>query len=412
MSNKFDLVIVGGGIVGLATAMRLLERHPDIKLAVLEKESQIALHQTGHNSGVIHSGIYYKPGSLKAQACVLGRKALMDFCDRNGLPYKICGKVVVAVAPEEVPLLEEFARRGSANGLQGIEVIGPERLKEIEPFAAGLKALYVPETGIIDFQRVAQAFASKTTELGGDILISYEVREIRSVTKELILETSSGAVRTRHLINCAGLFSDYLEKKMTPSGRSQGAADEDVRIIPFRGEYYHLASERNSLVRGLIYPLPDPLFPFLGVHLTRTIHGEVEAGPNAVLAFAREGYRKTDLSLTDLYQTLSYGGFWSLAGRYWKTGLAEFHRSFSKKAFVKALQQLVPEIRDQDLVPGGSGVRAQAVSAAGFLVDDFVIRQTANAIHVLNAPSPAATASLAIADTIVGMAAQAFSLSN
>ena len=406
-STQFDIAIVGGGIVGLATAMRLLEKHPRLKLAVLEKESQLAQHQTGHNSGVIHSGIYYKPGSLKARTCVLGRKALIDFCDRQGVPYKICGKLIVAIRPEELPQLEEFAHRGSANGLKDLALIGPERLKEIEPHAAGLKALYVPETGIIDFRRVAGAFALRAKELGGEILTSHEVKGIRIGREELVLETSAGAVRTRHLINCGGLFSDDLAQKMP--GTVQ-AADEDVRIIPFRGDYYHLVPERSNLVRGLIYPLPDPLFPFLGVHLTRTIHDEVEAGPNAVLAFAREGYRKTDLSLTDLYKILSYRGFWSLVGRYWKTGLAEFHRSFSKNAFVRALQQLVPEIRDEDLIPGGAGVRAQAVSAAGFLVDDFVIRQTAHAIHVLNAPSPAATASLAIADTIVGMASQTFAL--
>jgi L-2-hydroxyglutarate oxidase LhgO len=406
--SSYDVLIVGGGIVGLATAMRLLEREPRLKVALLEKETDIACHQTGHNSGVIHSGVYYKPGSLKARSCASGRKALIEFCERAGVPYRICGKVVLATRPEEVPLLEELARRGTANGLSGLETIGPERLKEIEPHAAALKALYVPETGIVDFRRVARAFAGRTKEMGGDILTSCEARKIRASRDELVVETPSGAVRARRLINCAGLFSDRLAEKAAVLPASQPDAPETVRIIPFRGDYYRLVPERRALVRALIYPLPDPLFPFLGVHLTRTIDDEVEAGPNAVLAFAREGYRKTDFRPDDFYRLVTYRGFWSLAGRYWRTAVQEFHRSLSKAAFVRALQRLVPDIGGSDILPGGAGVRAQAVSSAGFLLDDFVIRRTENSIHVLNAPSPAATASLSIADHIVDMARQTF----
>jgi len=401
--HPFDLTIIGGGIVGLATAMEIAEKYPRMKLLVLEKEKEIALHQTGHNSGVIHSGIYYRPGSIKAQTCVAGRKALLEFCDRNGIPYDLCGKVVVATDEGELPRLEELLRRGTANGVEGLEMIGPERLKEIEPHATAIKALYVPTTGIIDFTKVAQAYARRIRSQGGEILTSHEVKKIVPREGGLIIETPRGEFHSGHLINCAGLYSDHVAGMM---GRS------DLRIIPFRGEYYKIAPERQFLVKGLIYPVPDPRFPFLGVHFTRTIHGDVEAGPNAVLAFAREGYRKKDIDLRDLWSTFSYKGFWSLAGNHWRMGLEEMYRSISKRAFVKALQRLMPDIREDDLIAGGAGVRAQAVAPTGALLDDFEITQAGNAIHVLNAPSPGATSSLAIGKKIVEIAARAFSLEN
>ena len=409
-SNRFDLTVIGGGIVGLATAMEIGGVHPNLKLLVLEKESRLGTHQTGHNSGVIHGGIYYKPGSLKAQTCVAGRKILLDFCDRKGIRYELCGKVIVATQREEIPRLEELFRRGTANGVPGLEMIGPERLREIEPYANGIQGVYSPATGIIDFTQVAEAYAATVQEQGGQILTLCEVKDILQRQDGLVIETSSEVFRSRYLINCAGLFSDKLARMMAHDDKPGSQEEEDIRIIPFRGEYYTIIAERRYLVRGLIYPVPDPRFPFLGVHFTRTVHGEVEAGPNAVLALAREGYRKSDIDLRDAWQILSYKGLWSLAGKYWKTGLGEIYRSFSKRAFVKALQRLVPAVTADDLAPGGAGVRAQAVSAAGALIDDFVIRQTGNAIHVLNAPSPGATASLAIGKKIVDIAEKVFSL--
>ncbi len=410
--NQFDLTVIGGGIVGLATAMETVEKYPRVKLLLLEKEDRLATHQTGHNSGVIHSGIYYKPGSVKAQTCVSGREALLKFCDQHGIPYDLCGKMIVATNEEEIPRLQELLRRGTANGVQGLEMIGPERLKESEPHANGVRALYAAATGIIDFTKVAQVYAARVQSMGGEILTSREVKNVVQGDGGLIMETPSGEFRSRYLINCAGLFSDYLARMMAQYKNPKVAAGEELQIVPFRGEYYKIMPEKQFLVRGLIYPVPDPKFPFLGVHFTRTIHGDVEAGPNAVLALAREGYRKTDINIRHLWKTLSYKGFWSLAGKHWKTGLGEIHRSISKQAFVKALQRLVPDIRSDDLIAGGAGVRAQAVSPTGALIDDFVITQTGNAIHVLNAPSPGATASLAIGKRIVEMAAKAFSLQN
>jgi L-2-hydroxyglutarate oxidase len=410
MTSQYDLTIIGGGIVGLATALNILQAYPRIRLLILEKESQLARHQTGHNSGVIHSGLYYKPGSLKARSCVAGRKALIEFCDRKSVPYEICGKIVVATSEGELPRLEELYRRGIANGLEGIEKIGPERLKEIEPHAAGIQALYVPQTGIIDYLKVAAAYAQEIQAAGGEIRTSSRVVGLIQNRSESVLQTSSGDYRSQHLINCCGLHSDQVAKML---GGGAGAGDEH-RIVPFRGEYYKLAPERHFLVRNLIYPVPDPSFPFLGVHFTRMIKGGggIEAGPNAVLALAREGYRKTDVHIGDLLQTVTFKGFWAMTGKYWQTGFGELHRSLSKQAFVTALQKLLPEIRSNDLVPGGSGVRAQAVSASGALVDDFVIKESRNAIHVLNAPSPGATASLAIGQSIAEMAAKNFELKN
>ncbi len=407
MASYYDLTIIGGGIIGLATALRIGEAHPRIRLLILEKERDLARHQTGHNSGVIHSGLYYRSGSVKARACVTGRKALIAFCQLNGVPFEICGKVVVATSPEELPRLEELHRRGLANGLHGLEMIGVERLRELEPHATGLKGLLVPETGIIDYQKVADAYAAKARNSGADIRTSHRVLSILERDGELIAQTSMGDYRTKYLINCGGLQSDLVAGMMT--GHT-GVSVEEHRIIPFRGEYYKLAPEKHFLVRNLIYPVPDPNFPFLGVHFTRMARGGVEAGPNAVLAFAREGYRHTDVNLYDLWQTLTFKGFWAMTGKYWQTGFGELYRSLSKSAFVRALQKLLPEITAADLVPGGSGVRAQAVSLNGALIDDFVIKQTRNSVHVLNAPSPGATASLAIGGSIAEMAAQTFSL--
>ena len=420
-ANSFDLTVIGAGIVGLASAMKMAERFPRLRLLVLEKESEIARHQTGHNSGVIHGGIYYKPGSLKAETCVAGRRALLDFCDRNGIAYHLCGKVIVATDEEEIPRLEELFRRGQANQVPGLEKIGPERLGEIEPHARGIRAVYSPTTGIIDFTQVAEAYARRVRELGGEVRTSREVKDIFHRGGELIVQTSREEIRTRYLLNCGGLFSDRIARMTSTRGPSASgdtsargvfASDDlmDVKIVPFRGEYYKVAPERGSLIKGLIYPVPDPRFPFLGVHFTRSIHGYVEAGPNAVLAFAREGYRWTDFNAGDLWETLSFSGFRSVARKYWKMGLEENYRSLSKGAFTKALRRLVPAITIDDLTPGGSGVRAQAVASDGTLLDDFVIQQTANAIHVLNAPSPGATASLAIGERIVATAAQTFSL--
>jgi L-2-hydroxyglutarate oxidase LhgO len=405
MAHTYDVIVVGGGIVGLATAMKMAKRFPRLRLVVLEKESQLARHQTGHNSGVIHGGIYYKPGSLKAATCVSGRRELLEFCDQNGIAYDLCGKVIVATDDSELPRLEELYQRGTANGVPGLQVIGPERLKEIEPHARGVRAIHSPATGIIDFVQVAEAYAKNVRAAGGDIHTSRTVKYISSSRNEMIVGTGREEFRGRFLINCGGLFSDRIAQ-MT----AKPFARIDVQIIPFRGEYYKIAPEKNALIRGLIYPVPDPRFPFLGVHFTRSIHGYVEAGPNAVLAFAREGYRKTDFNPRDLWETLSFSGFRSVARRYWRMGLEEQYRSLSKRAFTRALQRLVPAIGIDDLQPGGAGVRAQAVAADGALLDDFVIRQTGSAIHVLNAPSPGATASLAIGESIVATAASAFRL--
>ena len=409
MAFQYDLTIIGGGILGLATALKITAAHPRLRLLLLEKEAELARHQTGNNSGVIHSGLYYRPGSLKARTCVTGRKELMKFCDDNSVPYEICGKVVVALGQEELPRLDELRRRGEANGLRGLEIIDTERLKELEPHATGIKGLYVPETGIIDYKKVAAAYAGKIRDAGGDIRLSQRVVGILDRPDEIVLQTSGGDYRSKYLINCCGLQSDLIAK-MT------GGADQDGepehRIIPFRGEYYKIAPERQFLVKNLIYPVPDPTFPFLGVHFTRMAKGGVEAGPNAVLAYAREGYRHTNINVKDLWQTVSFRGFWAMTGKYWQTGFGELYRSLSKAAFVRALQKLLPEIRESDLVPGGAGVRAQAVSASGALIDDFVIQQSRNAIHVLNAPSPGATASLAIGQQICGMAEKNFDLKN
>jgi L-2-hydroxyglutarate oxidase len=406
MASQYDLTIIGGGILGLATALKITADHPSLRLLILEKEAELARHQTGNNSGVIHSGLYYRPGSLKARSCVSGRKELIAFCDEHSIAYEICGKVVVATSEQELPRLDELYRRGAANGLQGLEIIGPKRLKEIEPHANGIRGLFVPETGIVDYKKVAAVYAEKIRENGGDIRLSQRVVGMLDRPDEIVLQTCGGDYRTKHLINCCGLQSDIVARMI--AGKTSD--EEEHRIIPFRGEYYKIAPEREFLVRNLVYPVPDPTFPFLGVHFTRMARGGVEAGPNAVFAYAREGYRHSDINLSDLWRTVSFKGFWAITGKYWRTGFGELYRSLSKPAFVRALQKLLPEIRENDLVPGGSGVRAQAVSASGALVDDFVIKQSRSAIHVLNAPSPGATASLAIGRQICEMAEKNFDL--
>ena len=407
MASQYDVTIIGGGIVGLATALKILDAYPRTKLLILEKEAQLARHQTGNNSGVIHSGLYYRPGSLKARSCVTGRKALIEFCNENSVPYELCGKVVVATSQEELPRLDELHRRGVANGLQGLEIIGTERLKELEPHAIGIKGLRVPETGIIDYKKVAEAYAAGSA--GGDIRLSQKVLGIIEARQEIVLQTSGGDYRTNYLINCCGLHSDIVAKMMKTLNVA-GNGDEH-RIIPFRGEYYKIAPERQFLVHNLIYPVPDPTFP-LGVHFTRMAKGGVEAGPNAVLALAREGYHHTDINLGDLWQTASFKGFWAMAGKYWETGFGELYRSLNKPAFVRALQKLVPEIRESDLVPGGAGVRAQAVSASGALVDDFCYQGKPQRHSRPQRPIPGATASLAIGQAITDMAAKNFELKN
>jgi len=394
------VVVIGGGIVGLSTAMAIGDRFPRVRVTLLEKENGLARHQTGHNSGVIHSGIYYRPGSLKARFTVEGAGELVRFAEENAIAHELCGKVVVATDASELPRLDELHRRAVANSVVGVELIGPEELREIEPHAAGVRALKVAATGIIDYVKVAEAYASAIRNNGGDIRTSARVTAIRRSGGEHIVETTAGVFGAEHLINCAGLHSDVMARL--------AGCTPPVRIVPFRGEYYELVPRREHLVRSLIYPVPDPAFPFLGVHFTRMIGGGVEAGPNAVLALRREGYAKTDFDLREALETLTYPGFHKLAAKYWRTGAGEIRRSFSKTAFVRALQRLMPELRGEDLRPAGAGVRAQAIAPDGTLVDDFSIETMGGVVHVLNAPSPAATASLPIGRAVADRAATYF----
>jgi L-2-hydroxyglutarate oxidase LhgO len=396
LDSRYNVIIIGGGVIGLAVALEITRRFPRLRVLVLEKEDTVARHQSGRNSGVIHSGVYYKPGSLKARLCVSGAGAVVEFCREHGIPHEVCGKVIVATRSEELPGLQELRQRGEANGLVGLRLIGPEELREIEPHASGLRALLVPSTGITDYAVVCEKYAELISAAGGTVLTSAAATGIRRDTNEIVVETPRGAFSTNSLINCAGLFSDRI---------SRMAGDRpSATIVPFRGEYYDLVPERASLVRALIYPVPDPRFPFLGAHFTRRITGKVDAGPNAVLAFAREGYRSTDVNLRDLASALAFPGFWLMAARYWRTGFAEWYRSLSKPAFVRSLQRMLPEVCENDLVPGGSGVRAQALKPEGTLVDDFQFVSSGKVLHVLNVPSPAASASLTIAKAIVDTA--------
>jgi (S)-2-hydroxyglutarate dehydrogenase len=390
--QQTDVAIIGGGIVGLAVAWQIVEQFPGRRVVVLEKEKELAQHQTGHNSGVLHSGIYYTPGSLRAENCREGKKTMERFCAQHGIDHEICGKVIVAVSEEEIPRLERIHQRGQQNRVN-CEIIGPERLRELEPHAAGVRAIWVPEAGIVNYGQVCRKLAEIVQSRDGRIETDACVTAMRREPASVVLVTTQGDFQAAQVVNCAGLHCDRVARL--------GGQEPPARIVPFRGEYYKLKPEAYHLCRNLIYPVPDPSFPFLGVHFTRMIGGGVECGPNAVLAFAREGYRKTDVNARDLWESLTYRGFRKLAARYWRTGLGEMWRSLNKGAFVRALQRLVPEIRREHLVTGGAGVRAQAVTPDGAMVDDFLILDSERIINVNNAPSPAATSSLNIGRLIV-----------
>jgi len=402
--RTYDVVIIGAGIVGLAVSRELLSRYPRLRLAVLDKEPSVGQHQTGHNSGVLHSGLYYAPGSLKARLCVQGQHELYAYCEQKGIPTDRCGKVIVAVSEDELPRLENLLQRGQANGVEGLEMIGPERLRELEPHCVGIKALYSPNTGIVDYSRVNRAYAEDIQAAGGEVLPGFGVTAISDRPGRVVLQTPAGEVEAQHVVACAGLHSDRVAELT--------GAPRDPRIVPFRGDYWVLRPDRRDLARNLIYPVPDPSFPFLGVHFTRRLDdGSVWLGPNAVLAFSREGYRRLDLRPRDLAEAVAYRGFQKLAARFWQTGMQEMVRDFSKEAFLKSLQVYVPELTMADLLPGPSGVRAQALGPDGALVDDFVFNTQGNRIvHVRNAPSPGATSSLAIGRQIADTAAEAFNL--
>jgi L-2-hydroxyglutarate oxidase len=389
------IIVIGGGIVGLATAYRLSERMPGAEITLLEKENEVGKHQTGHNSGVLHCGLYYKPGSVKARLAVQGIRQMVAFCQENNVPHEICGKLVVAADDTEVERLHALQGRGTANGLEGLRWLDREEMREIEPHVGGVAALRVPQEGIVDYARVCAAVVARLRERGARVVTSARVTALRPAGKGWVAETTAGEFLADYLINCAGLWCDRVAEL--------AGERRDMRILPFRGEYYKIRADRQSLVRNLIYPVPDPAFPFLGVHFTRLIHGGIEAGPNAVLATAREGYSKSDFNARDLADVLSYGGFWRFLRKYPSMCWYELRRSFSRALFCRSLQRLVPEIQPDDLATGGSGVRAQAIAPEGDLVQDFRFIERANALHVLNAPSPAATASLAIGAEIAAM---------
>jgi len=400
-SSTYDVVISGAGIVGLATALKLVQKYR-LSLIILEAENEVAAHQTGHNSGVIHSGLYYKPGSMKALNCISGREAMYRFCEENDIAHDHCGKVVVATHPAEISSLNMLEERGRANGLDGIRRLSPQEIREIEPYVNGIDGLWVPQTGIVDYLDVAKTYARLIVEYGGEIKTNSRVIGFNNDQNLIKLQTSSGEIETKNLINCSGLRSDKIARLC--------GVEPGLQIIPFRGEYYEMVPEKEYLVKNLIYPVPDVRFPFLGVHFTRMIHGGVEAGPNAVLALKREGYKKSDISIPDIAYYGTYVGFWKMAFKYWKMSISATYRSFSKAAFVKALQRLIPDLQMEDVHPAGSGVRAQALSSDGKLLDDFSIVERPHQVHVLNAPSPAATASLAIGETIAAMAEKNFHL--
>jgi len=400
MGERFDVAVVGGGILGLATAYRIQQRWPGLSVGVVEKEPHLAGHQSSHNSGVLHSGVYYKPGSLKARLCRQGKAELERFAEAHDIPFRRCGKLIVAVRPGELPRLADLRDRAAANGVNELEEVSPERIVEIEPHAAGLRGLFVPETGIIDYRRVALALADEVRAEGGSMLLGRRVETVRPGNPWMTLETSGGAVEARWVVACAGLQSDRLAART--------GASRDPRIVPFRGSYLTLRREARHLVRGLIYPVPDPALPFLGVHFTSRLDGQVWVGPNAVLAFAREGYSPRDVKGADLLSMFSFPGFWRLARRHYGEGLTEMRRALFRRALVRELQRYVPEVGAKDLVAGPSGVRAQAVDRRGGLIDDFAISETDRVLHVRNAPSPAATASLAIGYHIADRAAQRF----
>jgi L-2-hydroxyglutarate oxidase len=402
--RETELVIIGAGIVGLATALEITARFPDLHLIVVEKEDRVAAHQTGHNSGVIHSGLYYKTGSLKARNCVAGAASMKRFCQQHAVPFEECGKLVVATGPDEVPRLEQLHQRGNANGVPGLRMLNREQFREIEPHCEGLNALQVPSTGIVDYKVVAEKYAELIQNAGGEIVFRAKVVGLRQDGNCNIVETIAGSFGARYVINCAGLYSDTITR--------MAGVQTDQEIIPFRGEYYEVKLERRNLVKALIYPVPDPRFPFLGVHFTRRVNGSVEAGPNALLAFRREGYTGASPDLNEALQMLRFPGFRKMARKYWRKGIEEQYRSWVKAAFVKSLQKMVPELTEADLVQGGSGVRAQAVDSNGNLVDDFHFVHSPGMIHVCNVPSPAATASLEIGKEIVDMLASRFNLTS
>ena len=389
--TKTSIAVIGGGIVGLATAHQISIQHPECELVVIEKEASVGAHQTGHNSGVLHSGIYYKPGSLKAENCRNGKVAMEAFCREQEIPFEICGKVIVAVDESEIPSLQKIYERGQQNGVQ-CELISERRLNELEPHVAGVKAIHVPEAGIVDYKKVCQRLAELLESKGHQIKLNHRVKKITQPSSQSVVITSAGEIKADMVVNCGGLHCDRISR--------MGGAKPPARIVPFRGEYFELKPEKYHLCKNLIYPVPDPKFPFLGVHFTRMIDGTVECGPNAVLAFAREGYRKTSFNPRDLLGSLTYPGFIRMALKHWKMGSQEMWRSLSKKAFVKALRRLMPEIESGDLLPAPSGVRAQAILRNGSLVDDFLITETDQMVNILNAPSPAATASLNIGKLI------------
>lgn len=401
VDKNYDLVVIGGGIIGLATAMRVTEEFPDIKVAVLEKESEVAQHQTGHNSGVIHAGIYYAPGSQKANFCSTGGLLLREYCDKHNIKYDMCGKLIVAVNDDEVPSLMNLYERGTANGALGLKIIEKEEIQDYEPHSTGVKAIFSPNTGIIDYTEVSKSYATQMMEAGGDLITRSELKSISEKDGQIYLETTGGTITAKKILNCAGLHADRVAKMM--------GVDMGVKIIPFRGEYFSLIPEKTDMVKGLIYPVPNPNLPFLGVHFTRRVNGSVEAGPNAVLAFAREGYKKTKINFGDAFETLTYSGFIKMSLKYWSVGMKEQYRSLVKGSFVKSLQTLIPEITGNDLYSPGAGVRAQAVDKNGGLLQDFSIAETENAIHVLNAPSPGATASLTISKYILDLMKKSFS---
>lgn len=396
----YDITIIGGGIVGLATALQIQAANQNLKIVLLEKESSLARHQTGNNSGVIHSGLYYKPGSLKATNCIRGYNLLLDFCSTQEIPFDLCGKIVVATEQHELQLLENLYNRGLQNGLTNLKKLSAEQLKEYEPHVTGLAGFFVPQTGIVDYTLVANKYGEVFQKNGGIIHLSEKVLDIQHTNTQSVVITQKTSYTSKLVINCAGLYSDKVARMTVPN--------LNVKIIPFRGEYYKLKKEKEYLVKNLIYPVPDPNFPFLGVHFTRMAKGGVEAGPNAVLAFSREGYKKSDINMGELAESLAWPGFQKVAAKYWRTGMGEMYRSFSKAAFTKALQKLLPEIQESDLVEGGAGVRAQACDRNGGLVDDFLILEDTGVINVCNAPSPAATSSLAIGETVSKLALARF----
>ena len=392
----YDFIIVGAGIVGLASALSIKRNFPESKVAIIEKEKTIAKHQTGNNSGVIHSGIYYKPGSLKAINCKRGYDLMLSFLQEHNIPYELCGKIILATKNPEIPRMEEIYNRGIENGLENLKYLDEKEIKEVEPYAEGLRAIHVPQAGITDYKLVAKKYHELLTKRSVKFFFKQKVVELKNIKGIVKIKTNNEQFSSKKVINCGGLYSDKLARL---------TLDQlEYQIVPFRGEYYDLKPSARHLVKGLIYPVPDPAFPFLGVHFTKTIHGGVESGPNAVFAFSREGYKKNQINIPDLFEALTYPGFLSIVRKHWKTGSMEMYRSFSKKSFVKSLKKLIPSITSNDVIRGGAGVRAQAVKKDGSMVDDFLILQSENIINVCNAPSPAATASLAIGEYIASLA--------